>query len=150
MGKDRKRQEMKEQKKKEKLDAAKQAEKQARREADRARIQAKQEQDRETATMFSWLFKTCRVLTIGATLLFMIMASQKAAALENAREIVLFTGLGAWTVFGLAWAAMGVLHMMELRKQGLTDFSYHRGYIINIAVVLAGILFFAGAFMAVR
>lgn len=150
MGKDTKRQDLKEAKKKEKQKAEREAERQARRAADRARIEAKQAEDREHATMYSWLFKTCRVLTIGATILFMVMTSLKTGDAENARQMVLFTGLGAWTVFGLAWAIMGVMQMLELRKMGLTDFYYHRSYIINIAVVAAGILFLGGAFMAVR
>ena len=121
------------------------------REARRRKKLEKQEKrvERLNEPLFAWMCKTFRVITVGATLILggLEVRNSMLTQADNLIERVLFTALGAWTVFGLVWALSAVVQIFTLKKNGEGDERTIRNYWINVIVAVVGMAILFVAFM---
>lgn len=103
---------------------------------------ALREEDRKNEPMISWVYRTFRVITIGAALVLGGMEAYKgmAAQAENVWEHVLFVAWSAWMAFGLVWAGAAVIYWFSLRKSGEGKSRAARQCLVNIAVAVVGMV----------
>ena len=98
------------------------------------------QEDRENEPMISWVYRTFRVITIGAVLILggMEVYNGMATHAENMWTRVFFISWSAWMAFGLVWAGAAVVYWLSLRKNGEGRSRAARNCIVNIIVAVLG------------
>ncbi len=123
-------------------DAKKRREKKAKQAVMIEKEKAQRQAEKENEPMVSWVYRTFRVITIGAALILGGIEAYNgmAAQAENVWERVLFISWSAWMAFGLVWAGAAVLYWLSLRKGGEGGSKAARVCVVNIVVAIVGMV----------